>query len=482
MSHPLLKTAIRFFFIAILVIVPAKIATACLCANRPAVLEEYEAADEVLIVRVLSFQTLDEPDTLQHGLRRTATVIVERVYKGKVKIDDRLVFAQRRGFNCFWRFDDARNEKFLLYLNTPAKPDDLWEVAFCGRSSTVAKAREDLLYLDNRKNARGRTRVSGKYLTASESDLVVADKKIRILGDDEKVYETTTDDLGVFEIYDLPPGNYRLETEVPAGWRIVGSWPRSTNKAVWKRSTVELIHFVLEAQKHASINVLFQPSSSVEGTIVGPNGNPLIACAHLWTPEQMSGGSLVACSDVNGRFRFEYVPAGSYVLVINPSGKPSSAAPFPKLFYPGTEQRENAALITVGLGETVKNVNLVAPTVLETITVQGVLYFADGQPVSKQAVRFSPASTDRTEGYVQADTDEKGRFSLKIIKGLKGRINSVTFGQQGAHEECPEFNALLKDSADNPPQVSTPAIAIEAEQDLHGLVLRLPFPRCTSKE
>jgi hypothetical protein len=60
MFHPQLKAAIPFFLISILLILPAKIAGACSCPPRANVLDAYEAADEVLIVRVLSVAAVDQ--------------------------------------------------------------------------------------------------------------------------------------------------------------------------------------------------------------------------------------------------------------------------------------------------------------------------------------------------------------------------------------------------------------------------------------
>src|SRR6185295_9424075 len=77
---------------------------------------------------------------------------------------------------------------------------------------------DDLLYLDNLKTTRGRSRVSGTF-EQGDSELDVAGRKIWVLGHG-KVYEATTDKNGVYELYDLPPGRYMLEPELPLGWRI----------------------------------------------------------------------------------------------------------------------------------------------------------------------------------------------------------------------------------------------------------------------
>ena len=50
-------------------------------------------------------------------------------------------------------------------------------------------------------------------------DIDVEGKRIKIIGKD-KTYEAKTDKDGIFEIYDLPPGKYFVEPEMPAGWKI----------------------------------------------------------------------------------------------------------------------------------------------------------------------------------------------------------------------------------------------------------------------
>ena len=257
MSHPLLKAAIRFFCISLLLILPAKIASACLCGPRANVLEAYEAADEVLIVRVLSVETVEDmrgdgPNSDDSGLTIGR---VERVYKGSSKVNDQLVFGDSRNVSCLWSFEkDLINKELLFYLKRPAKPNDRWVAPMCSRSTTMEFASEDLLYLDNQEKLRGKTRVSGMYWGIQPSLLAAGNRKIRIIGR-QKTYELNTDASGVFEIYDLPPGKYRIEPELPTGWTFYGFYPRSTTNVRAKATQGE---FVLEPKKHASIYIAFR--------------------------------------------------------------------------------------------------------------------------------------------------------------------------------------------------------------------------------
>lgn len=359
MSHPLLKAAIPLFFVSILLSPPAQ-KILCSCRSLPNVLEAYEAADEVLIVRVVSVGMVDGASGAPSNSDGAHAIIgrVERVYKGSSKVNDQLVFKQTR-LSCDWTFDkDSLNQEHLFYLKRPAQPDDRWVASLCTRSNTLEFARDDLLYLDNLERLRGKTRVSGVYWGIQPSLLAAGKRKIRIISG-QKTYELNTDENGVYEIYDLPPGKYRIEPELPNGWGFYGFYPRSTTSVRTRDTQGE---FALEPDKHANINIALIPVNSLEGIIIGPNGNPLPSvCVHLWTPEQTEGPGPVSCADKKGRFVFESVIPGDYLLVLNPTGKVTSVEPFARVFYPGTEQREKAVSIKITAGGKLRKLKIVVP-------------------------------------------------------------------------------------------------------------------------
>ena len=483
MFHPLLKAALRFFCISLLLILPAKIAGACTCGPTPTVLEAYEAANEVLIVRVLSLETVEQTSGVRPYIdARPAIVRVERVYKGQSRVNDQLVFGTSV-LGCARMFDqNAIGKEYLLYLKRPADARDYWQASFCDRSNKLEYAGEDVSYLDNQQTLRGKTRISGMYFGTQFELLSAANRKIRISGG-QKTYEIYTDKNGVYEIYDLPPGKYRIEPELPTGWKFYGWYPESTTRIFGKSPTGESGQFVLEPGKHASINMLFRPDSSVQGKIVGPNGTPLRSlCVSLLRPNEADETSDTACTNEKGRFLFESVVPGSYLLVLNPSDEPSGAEPFRRLFYPGVADREKAVAIDVAAGEKLREINMVVSELLETVTVAGVVYFSDDRPARNQTVRFLPGGTSDTKRSPAVQTDEKGRFSLKLFKGSAGSLSSETYVKAGMFGNCPAFDALLPNSSQKVVVFNTPSIRIEADHNIRGLVLRFTFPMCNSKD
>lgn len=152
-------------------------ATACVLLPLPTVLDAYERADVVITARVVSIQKTKEPDPIHFNIH-SATMVVQKVFKGNVKVQDALSFAQGNGIDCLWTFDEKMiGREFLLYLNPPDDGSNLWYLGQ-GRSSEVSDAANDLLYLNNLDKVHDKTRVSGTL----DADFPVAGRNVRIIG------------------------------------------------------------------------------------------------------------------------------------------------------------------------------------------------------------------------------------------------------------------------------------------------------------
>ena len=354
---------LRFLIICATIALTADAAFACSCGPVPPVLSAYDHAHAVIIARVLSVEVsksasgnqkkdTDKDDPDRFG---PATVLVEKVYKGNLRVNREITAGSAPDAPCGWSFHEKSvGQQFLLYLIREDEAGTHWRASLCGRSRDLERAAEDLLYLDNMENLRGKTRVSGNYGGGLGKPLdAVANRTVRITGE-KKTYETKTNSNGVFEIYDLPPGKYILEPEIPNGWQLArySSNPEGTPD--------KLFPFTLEAKKHVTLELMFVPTNRVEGSVVGPDGNPLEhVCVYLVKTDKVDGDDQYGCTNMNGNFSIRSVPAGTYIAVLNPDGKVSADEPFPRMFYPNVTQREKAALITIGNGESVKEINFV---------------------------------------------------------------------------------------------------------------------------
>lgn len=478
-------------------LIAAQTATACSCGPRPTVLDAFDGSDEIVIVKVLSVEKAEDTDERHYvdGVR-TSTLIVEKVFKGKLKVRDEIVFGQGGGADCIWTFsEESIGHQYLFYLTRPEKFSDrsylpskepgLWFAFGCGRSGGLAGATEDLLYLENMGKRRGHTRISGSISGGFDyPDIDVDRKKIKLIGKD-KTYETKTDKDGIFEIYDLPPGKYLVEPEMGAGWKIDANWLKYSASVVGSEfggpemKRVKQVEITLEPKRHASVDIVFTVENYVRGRVIGPKGKPMDrVCVYLLRPGQESWGPS-DCTDEQGRFEITSIRQGEYVLVANQDGKPSNREPFQRIFYPNVYERDRAAVINIRAGDTIDNIDLVIPKLEETITIEGVLRYSDGQPASEEWVKFKVTKPDsKVDGDVNEQTDSAGRFTLKVLKGLTGELAGEDWLLVGLYKNCPKVDEILAKSGSNNVTVQSNVVKLTTEENVFEVELTLPFPRC----
>jgi hypothetical protein len=469
---------------------------ACSCGQKPPVLAEYQRSTFAIIAQVTSVQKSDASQRNVHDIR-SATLIVERVFKGSIKAGEEMVFAQGGGGDCVWTFSEEDvGRRFLLYLSGRRKGETIWHAFICGRSTSLEHAADDLLYLENETKHRGKTRLSGTLSFYQEPVLEGQDpmykgldgQKVRVIGE-KKTYELVTNNGGVYEIYDLPAGSYTVQPEIPDGLKIDrpshgGQAPQSEPGG---SDTVKKPGFpvVLETGKHSFIDFAFGVNNAIRGRILDTDGKGMKdVCLDILPALGRASRYLYKsdCSDRDGSFEITGIPPGRYVIAINKLGKVSSSSPFKTFYYPNVFEREKAAIITIVAGQTIQDINIFAPVMEDTVTVEGAAFYSDGKPVVDGWVYFkAEKSNEGVDGDSRSDTDSSGRFKLNILKGLKGKLYSELFAYPGKYENCPRIEELLQ-SAERGSILRTNVIDVQADANVSNAVLRYPFPDCKKKE
>ncbi len=468
----------RHLFLLVLVgfLLDVRVATACSCRPTPTVLEAYERAEVVVIARVVSVEKSEHGEG--YGGINSTKMVVEKVFKGDLKAGDEMAFAQGAGTDCVWGFyQNSVGQRFLLYLGP--RQNNKWYAMSCGRSASLPDAAgvtDDLLYLSKIKEVQGRTRLSGTIQFIRGSEVNPAGRTIRVIGSD-KTYEVKTNESGVYEIYDLPAGKYLVEPEVPAGWKLSDIWLRySQFLRDDPGGSPKRIPIVLEDKKHVSLDIVYELDNAIRGRLFDPNGNPMKDVCIDAVPAQGKQAEAMDCTKEGGSFALTRLPRGSYVLVINRDGKISSSEPFKTFYYPNVFEREKAVAVAIREGEALEDVNIYAPKVEDTITVEGTFLYSDGKPVAHEFVQFQAGKTnDDVEGEAHASTDANGRFSIKLLKGLKGKLHGEMYSYVGEFENCPQLDSILKKTGQT---VQTPVLEVPAETDLSDVELKYPFPGC----
>jgi hypothetical protein len=395
---------------------------------------------------------------------------------------------------CDWTFADSSiGQRYLSYLSRQAKEQKVWSVGICGRSRSVQEAADDLLYLDNIARVRGKTRLSGTFrfyqrpaLEGEESTRnYLAGTKLRITGVN-KSFELTTNHDGVYQIYDLPPGKYVIEPAIPDAWQIDhsngGSYRRDsteTDKDALKRNKFVVL---LEEGKHAFVNFDCGVKNEIRGKVFDTAGNGMKDVCLTLVPARGKPSRYfykADCTDKGGEYAIAGIPSGSYVLAVNKEGKISSRSPFQTFYYPNVSERERAAVISIGPGQMLNGIDIFVPRMEETITIDGALLHSDGKPVIQEWVQFEPEKAgDGIDGKARAQTDSKGRFTITILKGLKGSLFGQLFTYSDQYEHCPQLEELIKQGGRTGATVQTRSVEVVADDNITGVELRYAFPDC----
>jgi hypothetical protein len=467
------------FAVVLLPLAAARVA-ACSCGGYPSPAEAHASADAVFVGGVVRAT----PDTRKKAVYTEQTVAarVDEAFKG-ARVGEEITFRQP-SHNCAPKFDAGK--RYLFYASYDAKTKT-WEVYGCNRGSDLEGAADDLLYLRALPLSAQRNRVSGMlehYEDGPDKEFslveLLAGAKVRIKGKD-KTYEVTTNADGVYELYDLPPGTYSIEPELPFGLKV--RFPMQFGPAAEKGAGVTV---ELGEKTSAGADFVISSDNVLGGRVLGPGGVPLKnVCLELQSTakgEAGGNGRIFDCTDAEGRYKLEGVPPGKYVIALNRDGKLSGSEPFPTAFYPGTFEREKASIITVGRGDSRPDYDVALPALLPTVNVSGVLLYSDGRPVVREAVNFNVGSPDaRYETRSSALTDEAGRFSLTLLKGVPGRLRADMYVYNGKFEKpCPAVGKLLAAGANGMGAVTalTQSVVFEAEKDLSDVRLVFDFPYC----
>ena len=201
------------FAVVLLPLAAARV-EACSCFGYPSPAGAYAAADAVFVGTVVRAA----PDTREkaESVVQTVTARADEVFKG-ARVGEEITFRQP-SHNCAPRF--GAGERRLFYASHDAKAKT-WEVHGCNRGSNLKGAADDLLYLRALPLSAQRNRVSGMLKRYEDIPVTVplSGVKVRVKGKD-RTYEATTNADGVYELYDLPPGTYTIEPELPLGLKV----------------------------------------------------------------------------------------------------------------------------------------------------------------------------------------------------------------------------------------------------------------------
>jgi hypothetical protein len=496
-----MKRSILFLLaFALFALILADDAFACSCVAKPTIPMEMEYSKVVVTGRIDSVHKLREPQR-EHDREAylSATLVVDKVYSGNVKVGDKLLLAQGGGADCSLTWDDKSvGTKWLFYLGKPSfdgyryleepvsenEQVPMYRTNVCGRSTPVDFAASDLAYLNNLAKLKDKTRISGELYYDDPGEHSVEGIEVRITGKNVR-FKTKYKKGGFFEIYDVPPGEYLLELLPPQGWKAGNHWRHHRDIEEYSPDTLaklkknqRLIRVL--AGSHTDIDLALAPDTLISGRVLSPTGK---AMSKVCVSAVLSQGGrdeerATLCTDEKGEFRFEVLTPGNYLLTANSGGKMDDEQPFGKLYYPGVDSRENAGVIAVEAGRYNLGVDLQIPQIARLIEITGRVLFADDGPANGLWVNFDPSDKGKFD-RISTRTDAEGRFSLKVPLGAAGEVQGSRYFSEYKYPHCSEIMATVK--ARGSSEIFTTPLEVTGTEPISNAILRLPFDFCAEK-
>lgn len=498
-----------FLFHAVLVfqLLMTSDAVACSCGPRPTisdVLGEKGYVKTVVTGRIESLHKLREKnDEYDHQAYLSATLLVDKVYRGNIKPGDRLVLAQGSGSDCRFPWDEKWvGSEWLFYLGEPStghrpyfeieneellravKKTSMYGTSFCGRSTTVSSAARDLAYLDNLTKLKGRSRVSGGLDFPDDENFSVEGIEVRLTGK-EWVRKAKYGKHGFFEIYDVPPGEYVLEIVPPRGWVAIDDWRSRQGFQEFPDDALSKLkknQRLIRVSKggHTDVDLSLTYDTKLAGRVLSPSGKPMpkvcLDVEPISDKKDERGGQ--SCTDEKGEFSITHLRPGNYFLVANKRGKIDADQPFSTLYFPGVPERSEVGIVAVEFGGYHLGIDFQISALNRLTEISGRVLFADDKPADDVWVKFEPASDEKYSAE-SVRTDSEGRFRLKVPFGASGKVSGSKYFSDYSHPNCSVILALAKKSSSD---LKTSELELDGTRSVTEAVLRFPVDFCEKKK
>lgn len=225
----LLRNIVKLFTICFFHILFVSFAVACMCREK-SVGSEFEEASSIIIANLEPYEfakinSEEKQNTLEviSLVKSLPKLKVQKVFKGSMRVGEVLEFDGV--YRCNVIFAEVGGD-YLLYLGDKPEKGELWQLPGCSKSGLSENRLADLLYFSKEKKVRNKTRIAGRLFydidSISQKDksqlITLANRKVYFVGEKHQ-FETRTDENGVYEIYDLPAGTFKIFSENIFGWK-----------------------------------------------------------------------------------------------------------------------------------------------------------------------------------------------------------------------------------------------------------------------
>lgn len=280
-------------------------------------------------------------------------------------------------------------------------------------------------------------------------------------------FTATTDEHGVYSFYDVHAGDYQFTADLPSAVQL-------SQRAL----TGPLPTFTIPGNACYEYNVDALPTGHIEGTVVDPDGKPLrLASLELFRVGKYDGShsGLWTFQGAKGIFEFNHVGPGEYIIVYNRGNRMDPNSPFPRTFYPGTQNVKEAKSVEVKEGEQLTKLVFSVGNQFPTRELRVHLNWKDGRPpgtatlMAKGDKGDNPAAEKIADGAYEFTLFQAAHYTISAWEdldpsragrtgrgagdcSLPPRIDSDSIVVDGADEATKEITLTFASPPCNPPQ------------------------------
>jgi hypothetical protein len=380
------------------------------------------------------------------GARQHSTMLVQFAVEKPIRgVKGKTVVVETSASTSMCGYPFEKGKRYFAYFYR--SPDGKLSESLCGSTVPLENAAVDLEYLKAVENGEKGGRVFGNIVQMLRKSFKDQDEILPVAGTkiiltsvrgsnavgreqpkyEEREFQTQADDKGFYLFRNVPAGLYKVRAEFQNGLREISTPGNLTEHQV---SIDE------DKKRCGSYNFTATRQGSVEGRVVGSDGQTPPPQYISLTPIEENGKARldytalsILTGKESGRFYFNAVPPGKYLLAINPKNCPSGdRSEFGRMFLPGVAGESEAEIISVAENErkTVPNFRLLPP--LKERIFSGIVLSANKTPVSGAKVFLIGGSLNNcgsVGGLGETKTDKFGRFQIKGYESYEYKIKAI---------------------------------------------------------
>jgi hypothetical protein len=302
----------------------------------------------------------------------------------------------RTGFgdaDCGYTFKTGENYVVYAFKNAAGQ----LETTICSRTRPLALAAEDLKFFHA---------VAG--VTTSDLRIVLGYRGapgrsgVTIVADKDGVRNRAlTNADGEARFVGLAAGEYRIHSEAD------GDLPDDPKVDLYPKGCKQV--------------TLFR-TLRISGTALAKDGRPDVGIEIEVRSIQQPDESRFGRTDSNGHYELTIDRPGPYHLGVNLDSTPSRQTPYPRWFYPGTQDPATAAIISFSGKPDTRIYDFTLPDRQLERIIDGIVLTSDGQPVPHARIAVYD-SFDHIVADAPAGGD--GRFIVRLFADVAYRVHAV---------------------------------------------------------